>query len=449
MYMEYNIVVVDDDPMILDEARRFLTAENMHVVCVNSGVLFLKYIEKNNPPDLVLLDILMPELDGFDTYISLRRYEEKMGISNTPVIFISGDINSDTEEMGLVFGASDVILKPFRKETLVRRIGNAIKSTRRLENLTEEASYDKLTGFLNKAKGMERVAKLCKRKKGALVVMDLDSFKLVNDLFGHKMGDDVLKTFAKVASGNSRETDTICRIGGDEFMAFFEDLSDEDVLGSISSRINAQLLTEAKKLMGEDFGIPLGVSMGAVMVPDYGRDIDTLFGFADGALYKVKQNGKHGWSFYKGEEDGGSRTSEDQYFRMDRIIKTLEERNEKGGALVLGKDAFTAVFRFLLRCCREFKESAGILLFELRCPDDEEGIKLKDAARELGKVLEKELRVSDIIMQSTAGSFFVMLPRCSEKEMAEIAEQIVAAYGKGPDGTDVKLTYVYKVLFTK
>ena len=114
-------------------------------------------------------------------------------------------------------------------------------------------------------------------------MLDLDCFKLVNDLFGHDAGDMVLKAFAEVVRKNTRETDTFSRIGGDEFMGFLEDLKDDSILESLSLRLNSHLVAEAKKIMGEEFGIPLGISMGVVMVPDQGTDYEDLFEMADNA----------------------------------------------------------------------------------------------------------------------------------------------------------------------
>ena len=109
--LEYNIVVVDDDPVSLNHAKMLFAEENMHVTCVNSGKQLMKYIE-NNTPDLILLDIMMPETDGFETYIMIRRFEEHSGRPKIPVIFISGEDDSEVEEMGLVMGASDFVRKP-------------------------------------------------------------------------------------------------------------------------------------------------------------------------------------------------------------------------------------------------------------------------------------------------------------------------------------------------
>ncbi len=288
--MDYHIVVVDDDPVCLEHVRGMLEESNMHAVCLKSGEQLLRYVERHTP-DLILLDILMPTLDGFDTYIELRKYEDRTGKTHIPVIYMSGENSCEAEEMGLIFGASDFIVKPVRKEILIRRIENAIKRKKKLDDLIEEATIDKLTGFLNKAHGIDIISKLCKRKAGALAILDLDSFKLVNDLFGHETGDSILRAFAEVVKNNIRETDTVCRIGGDEFMVFFDGLTDERIINSICVKFNKCLEIEAKKIMGDDNGIPLGVSVGVVMVSGKDEDYDALFTMADTALYRVKQNG--------------------------------------------------------------------------------------------------------------------------------------------------------------
>ena len=208
-----------------------------------------------------------------------------------------------------------------------------------MENLEEEATVDRLTGLLNKAKGTERVSKLCQRKNGALMILDLDSFKLVNDLFGHEKGDQILKAFADIIRMNSRETDTLCRIGGDEFMGFYEDLTQERAVGSLTKRLNKQLQTAAQKILGEDHGIPLGISIGVVMIPEHGREYNDLFAMADNTLYKVKQNGKHSYAIYGSESEDYS-NAECTENRLDRLVQILEERNDRSGALLLGKDYF-------------------------------------------------------------------------------------------------------------
>ena len=440
--VEYNIAVVDDDPISLNQAKALLTEENMLVKCMNSGDALLKYIEKH-VPDLILLDILMPELDGFETYIQIRKFEEHSGRAHIPVIFMSGKEDSEAEEMGLVLGASDFVRKPLNKDVLIRRIQNSIKNNRKIENLEEAATVDKLTGLLNKAKGTDRVAKLCKRKKGALMILDLDSFKLVNDLFGHEKGDEVLKAFAEIARKNCRETDTICRIGGDEFMGFYEDFTDERALGKMSKRLNTQLQTKATEILGEDNGIPLGISIGVVLVPDYGREYNDLFALADSALYKVKQNGKHGHAIYGADESAGETNSESTEHKLDRLVQIIEERNDKSGALFLGRDHFSVVYKYVMRFYRRYGGDAAILLFELESPEVDIQYNTEVAAH-FSDIAEKALRMSDIMVQNGSHSFLVMLTECNKEDIEKVINRIVESFKETEYGKTVNVSYVYK-----
>ncbi len=439
--MEYNIAVVDDDPISLTQAKALLTEEKMHVACMKSGNQLIKYIE-NNTPDLILLDIMMPDVDGFETYIMVRRFEERSGRANIPIIFMSGDDNSAAEEMGLVMGASDYVRKPLNKDVVIRRIHNTIKNSRKIENLQEEATVDRLTGLYNKAKGTERISKLCLRKNGSLMILDLDSFKLVNDLFGHEFGDRILKAFAAIARKNSRETDTIARIGGDEFMGFYEDLIDERAVRSLSRRLNTQLQEEANNILGENHGIPLGTSIGVVIVPEYGREYEELFHLADSALYKVKLNGKHGYAIY-GTEDTAEQSDESEEKRLDRLVKVIEERNEKNGALFLGRDHFSVVYKYVMRFYRRYGGDAAIVLFELEATKDDTHF-IMEAADRFGGILEDTLRMSDIMVQNGAQSFMVVLTECKKDDIGKVIDRVVGLYKETEVGNDIKVNYVYK-----
>ena len=308
------------------------------------------------------------------------------------------------------------------------RIHNIVKYIRKIEDLTEEATFDKLTGFLNKSHGSERIAKLCARKTGSLMIIDIDSFKLVNDLFGHEMGDEFLRGFADIVRNNTRETDTISRIGGDEFLAFYEDVTDEMAVASIAYRLNRQASEEAVRLMGEDHGIPLGISIGVVMVPEQGRDYEKLFALADRALYSVKRNGRHGYHIYSLSTDGYTdETNLEQ--RLEYIIEAAEERNKAAGALELGGDAFSLVFRFIMRFYKRYGGAAALLLFTLTI-DDNDGWKLMEISSQFSKIIRKVLRVSDIIMQNGPGSFLILLTECTKAGAEEAANRIKAEWEK-------------------
>ena len=170
--MKYWIVIVDDEALILANAKSILNEEDMRVSCLRSGQDLLKFMAKNEP-DLILLDILMPEMDGFETYQELRRLGDNAGKKRTPVIFLTGADDSETERRGLKAGASDFIRKPLNRDILIRRVYNTVLNAKTIESLTEEIAIDKLTGFLNKAAGTEKISKLCGSAAGMLMVLTL------------------------------------------------------------------------------------------------------------------------------------------------------------------------------------------------------------------------------------------------------------------------------------
>lgn len=427
--MNYWIVVVDDESLSLTHAKSILKEQDMRVSCLRSGRDLLKFMAKNTP-DLILLDIQMPEMDGFETYQALRSMEDASGQTHIPVIFLSGRDDNEAEHRGLRVGASDFIHKPFDKDILISRILNAVKNTKVIESLTEEATMDKLTGFMNKTSGTNKVTKLCEDRTGMLAILDLDNFKLVNDLYGHGMGDKVLKAFADVVRRNIRSQDVMVRIGGDEFMGFFCNMVEETALAGLNQRLNAQLLREVSNIAGEGFDIPLGISVGAVLVPDQGRDYEALFSLADSALYKVKQNGKHSSEVYHQEDDTSLSKEEDIKREFARITQIVEERHSRGGALSLGLDQFSFIYRFVRRFYMRYGGMAIKLMFILseEDPNAEREYTLNDSAAKFGLCLQDTLRKSDMILQHKTNQFFLLLPELSEKDFPNVLERVKSAW---------------------
>ncbi|MCR5627845.1 MAG: response regulator, partial [Lachnospiraceae bacterium] len=178
--MEKWIVVVDDEVLSLKNIKMLLSSDDMRVSCLKSGNDLLTFMSKNDP-DIILMDIMMPQMDGFETY---RRLEEKLaeeGKNMTPVIFLTGETDAERERDGLKLGASDYIHKPIDKQVLISRIENIISNNKKIKSLEEDASTDKLTGFLNKTVGEEKITAMCEENNGIFVILDLDNFKPVND----------------------------------------------------------------------------------------------------------------------------------------------------------------------------------------------------------------------------------------------------------------------------
>ncbi|MCR4923914.1 MAG: diguanylate cyclase [Lachnospiraceae bacterium] len=435
--MKTWIVIVDDEPYSLTSARSLLAAENMRVSCLTCGMDLLKFM-KINRPDLILLDVMMPQMDGFETLTRLREQEKADNRSEIPVIFLTGENDSVAERRGLKLGASDYIHKPFNKDILLSRISNIINNSKRIESLTNDATIDKLTGFFNKSEGVSRVTENLLISSGALLILDLDNFKLVNDLFGHEKGDLILKSFADIAKNITEDGDILCRIGGDEFLFFCLSLLNEDSLSAFTLSLNKRLEEEALLLLGPDHGIPLGVSVGAVMVPEYGTDYDKLFKMADEAMYKTKQKGRHGFTVFTDSEPAYEIDQNPDKVLL-RLTKIIEERNEGREALLLGKGEFSIIFRFLERFKSSYDLKNVLLLFIVVPGKNMDAKTANDTFASFGRVLQKTLGKSDLIMQNKNNQFLVLLPMMDISDADNIYKRIMAAWKEIPESIDFEI----------
>jgi diguanylate cyclase (GGDEF)-like protein len=437
--MGYWIVVVDDNTIDLKVAKSILSDQDMRISCLRSGKDLLKFMESHEP-DLVLLDITMPDMDGFEAFRAMRSFEEEHNRSATPVIFLSGGGDSATERRGLKDGASDFIRKPFDKDILLHRIANTIENNKTIKALTQKATLDKLTGFLNKTSGTERITDMCQEKTGAIMLLDLDNFKLVNDIYGHDAGDKVLISFSEIVRHNTREGDVISRIGGDEFLAFFCDLTSKVAVKALTDRLNEQLLKQCVEIMGADFDIPIGISIGVAFVPEHSRDFSMLFRFVDSSMYRVKQNGKHGVHIHDEEAfDEDSLATSDLDMDMTRFNRILKERSSADGAMVLGKDTFIQVYRFAVRFLERDKSGALKILFSLGY-DDYQMISSQEAS-DFIELLQKSLRKSDVIVQIKSDQFFVFMPIITQEEGSAIIANIEKEFADSNNGS-IHLSHV-------
>lgn len=421
------IVVVDDDISNLKIAGKILSSNNMRVTALNSGQSLIDYVREKGAPDLILLDINMPGMDGFETLRKYRVMEEELSIPKVPVIFLTADEDSASESKGFDMGVSDYIRKPFNPDILIRRVENIVNTHGQMLKFEEQATIDKLTGFLNKAATNERMNELCLRSKGCLCIIDLDSFKLVNDIYGHDTGDQVLEAFAGIIRDNVKGNGTFGRIGGDEFLIFCEGLTDEEELADYTRTINEKMLEEAKHIMGEQMGIPLGASIGAVMVPEMGDEFAELFKQADRTLYLVKNGGKHGYMLYSPEN-----FIDELDVPKDMDLKTLshilEERNVPQSAMWMGKEAFGNIYRYMIRYMDRYQGTAYKLLFTAHITKQLNLAEKTEVLERVRSLLQDSLRNSDIMMQIGENHFFLLLPEINEYNVERVINRINIAW---------------------
>lgn len=396
-----KILIVDDMIVSLMMTENML-ADQYETFTALSGQEAIE-IYRQEKPDMVLSDLRMPGMTGYELQQKLQQEFHQV----IPFMFMTADHTEETESKGFDNGAMDFIRKPFRPDVLLRRVANIMQTVEQIKGLKKTAETDLLTGLLNKASSEKELTDTCKNSTGALMMIDLDSFKLVNDIHGHATGDKVLIFFADILRTAVRSADLLGRMGGDEFIAFCHGVHEESAIAQKAKFINDRVTEEARKLMGEDMNIPLGASIGCVMVPMSGTDFADLYKKADKALYIVKQNGKHGYSIYSDDDERENETV--SIASIAQVEMILNERNKDAGAFVISFENFRAIYRFLKRTRGFYSKSTCLLGFSLKRRAESREIGSAQAIDNLVEVLQKTFRQGDVITKNGNSQILVLL----------------------------------------
>ena len=216
--MQQRILAIDDSPdihQLLSARLGNLNVEMQHAMTGASG--YEKALQ--DPPDLILLDVMMPDASGFEICRRLKATSETAAV---PVIFLTGEADVEQKVRGFDVGAIDYIQKPFDTAELTARVRSALRTKRYFDMLAERAMLDGLTGLWNRTQFDQQLYKetSCALRYDcslSLVMMDIDRFKEINDTHGHPFGDQVLQSIGELLRSWTRNTDLPCRYGGEEF----------------------------------------------------------------------------------------------------------------------------------------------------------------------------------------------------------------------------------------
>ena len=433
------IIVVDDDTSNLKVAGHILSKAGMRVTALKSGKIALDYVRKNGFPDLILLDVNMPEMDGFETLKLLR--DEMTSGREIPVVFLTAEDGQEQETRGLESGAMDYIKKPFDPEVLLSRVHKILDIQKQMKYFARNAETDQLTGFLNKAASEALMDRLCAEETGLLCVLDLDAFKMVNDIFGHDVGDQVLIMFSHILKRSLRKDDECGRIGGDEFIVFLRNMTDSDELDRFAKRINEEYQAGARSIMGERLTFSAGVSVGAVAVPEYGREYPELFHMADQALYIVKKNGKHGGRLYCAiEQEKGNCSKE---LNLETITAILEERMEAPNAMWMGRDVFGSIYKYMVRYMDRYHSSAYRVLLTLKIAADVPDTDRASIIIQFRRKIRNSLRNSDVLMECGDNQLFLLLPEIQDHDIDRVIGRLLKKWNESeyPDCAEIAFEY--------
>lgn len=283
-----KIFIAEDDAKIMELIIKKLEKEGYEVNTAANGRDALKKI-REILPDLVILDISMPELDGYEVKMELSKQKST---ENIPVIYLTGRIHIDDKVKGLNLGADDYITKPFKREELMARIEAILRRKRYYEYL---ALHDNLTGLFNLTYFNQQFAQffnIAERYKNtfSLLFIDIDKFKQINDTYGHKTGDNVLKKLAEIMQKNLRKSDIISRYGGDEFAVILPNTAQARA-EEMANRL-VDVVTAAKVLVSDTTEIRMSISIGIVEYSSGYKDKDQMFEVADRKMYECKKNNR-------------------------------------------------------------------------------------------------------------------------------------------------------------
>lgn len=293
------VLVVDDDPALRLVMRHAMQHNGYKVVEAGNGLEAIRETLRHNP-DLVLMDAVMPEMDGFRATAELKSLVEYV---DTPILMVTALEDEHSVEQAFIAGACDYITKPVNWVVLKQRVKRLISASHADKKIRHLAYHDTLTGLPNRLLFIDRMDQAISRairesNRFALIFIDIDHFKMINDSMGHAAGDVLLTTVTSRLTSALRRTDTISRLGGDEFTVIVENINEPEDAGLVA---NSLLEALAKPILIDEREVRISGSIGIALYPDDGTSFGNLLKNADAAMYRAKDLGRNMFQFYAAE----------------------------------------------------------------------------------------------------------------------------------------------------
>ncbi|MBQ6887580.1 MAG: diguanylate cyclase [Lachnospiraceae bacterium] len=436
-----HILMVDDVATNLKCAGEVLK-EKYELSMAKSGKQALKVLQETRP-DLILLDINMPDMDGYETMAKIKDNPEWADI---PVVFLTAEAENESELRSFKMGAMDFIRKPFDPNIMVTRIDRILQIEDMRKELKISAKRDVLTNLWNRQYLEECVNYEGEKTEGAgaLVLVDMDNFKAVNDSYGHIAGDRVLKEFSEVLKQYAAEEDIVSRLGGDEFSVFFRGSVDKEEL---QRRVKAIIETVEERLSVLDGNeINISASIGISIMPEDGMDFMTLYNKADKALYYVKQNGKGNFHIFQDKESYfyyGKNEKDCSVLDVTQLKRIIEEKALLSGAYQVEYDGFKRIYQFVSRCIERNGRDVQIVLFTIVHSNiiNMDMGELQESMIHLETAVKTSLRKGDVATKYNNAQYIVILMETTKENGEKVVARIKDMWQDMDDDTSFTLHY--------
>lgn len=294
-----KILLIDDSRLIAHVAKTILAKRGHEVIVANDGLVGLE-AAKSEQPDIILLDLIMPVMDGYQVCEHLK---EEDSTKEIPVIMVTSKAEAADKVKGLEMGALDYVTKPFDEGELVARVNIHLRLKELYEILQEKnrelqelANRDGLTRLYNHRYFHEQMSKDFLRARRyheyiSCVLLDIDYFKKFNDTHGHQTGDVVLSALGRIIEDSVRDSDLAARYGGEEFALILYH-TDEEAAFHVAERLRQ--MVEGYEIHEKDKTLHITISAGIATFPhERIQDSKELIECADKALYRAKEKGRN------------------------------------------------------------------------------------------------------------------------------------------------------------
>lgn len=433
-----HILIVDDVTTNLRCLGEILK-EEYSLTMAKSGMQALS-MAKRIHPDLVMLDVKMPGMDGYET---MEKMLSDPDCCDIPVIFFTADRDNQSELRGLKLGARDFIRKPYEPSVMLERIERVLMQDERNKKLELSAMKDPLTGLWNRNYLQREIEKFVSAKAtGSFLILDLDNFKGINDTYGHVVGDAALVAFANTLSKFVHKDDVVARIGGDEFAVFLKNCFGKELL---SDRIS-NLIEEVEKqlsIIKEDDTVS-SVSIGISALPKDGKNFTELYNNADKALYYVKRNGKSGFHFYDEDEKYSFVEEENEaVIDLSQLKNYIDEKDADGGPFKVEYGSFKNIYQFLKRYVARTGVNIQLLLFTLKdlAMSVTSTKDIDNSMSILEESIKLSLRKNDVSTAYSKSQYLVILMDVNDKNRSIVIDRIMNNWNERNKSENVLLKY--------